>query len=77
MKRKVIKAISEVHSGNRDEATKIANIVIELYEPILQAAARNEEYYKDYIKTLGDLSDTCVRIATGVICDNCRCGRAG
>jgi hypothetical protein len=39
MKNKIIKAVSEVHSGNRAEAEKIASIVMEIYQPILQTAA--------------------------------------
>lgn len=74
MKNKIIKAISEVHSGNRTEAEKIASIVMEMYQPILQTAAHTEMYYKDYIKHLGNASNTCVKNATGEVCDNCRCG---
>lgn len=62
MKGQIIKAISEVHSGNKQEAEQIADIVMDLY--------------RDEIQQLADYSDTCVyRLIKPAICVGCRCGK--
>lgn len=60
MKGQIIKAISSVHSGNKQEAEQIADIVMDLY--------------RDEIQQLGDYSNTCVyRLIKPAICVGCRC----